>query len=178
MTFGLRFREARTSQHLSQEAVGERLGVSKATVSSWELDKKLPECERLPAIRTALSCSLDWLFGDTAAAMRVNESAPPVYLSQEMKPADLTMAIQLANEKIASAGLAPNPEQYGQFVLRLYDVLEGGLPNADLLDLRSGKLLDTSTGDSNGRPASEATSESHGTTQPAVQHGRKAGRKS
>ncbi len=56
--------------------------------------------------------------------------------SQDMSATDLSMAIQLANEKIAASGLAPTPEQYGKFVLLLYQVLVGGLPDAEIHDFR------------------------------------------
>jgi hypothetical protein len=95
-----------------------------------------------------------------------------------MQPADLSMAIQLANEKIAAAGLAPTPEEYGALVLHLHDLLADGLATADLYDIRSGRLANSSTGDDgNDSPASQATGQGQRTAQPAAQHGGKARRK-
>lgn len=175
--FGQRLRTAREAAGLSQDAVALEMSISKGAVSLWENSKTFPQLETFMGLCRLYRQSADsLLFGESPVTMRVADDRP-VYGSQDMKPADLSMAIQLANEKIASAGLAPTPEQYGQFVLQLYDVLEGGLPNADVLDLRSGKLLDTSTGESHDTPASEATGQGQRTAKPAVQHAGKARRK-
>lgn len=97
--------------------------------------------------------------------------------SQDLSPADLSMAVQLANEKIASAGLAPTQEQYGEFVLLLHDLLVDGLPTADVHDIRSGKLRHSTSGDRHVGTEVQATSESPGAAVPAVHHAGKAGRK-
>jgi transcriptional regulator with XRE-family HTH domain len=97
--------------------------------------------------------------------------------SQDLSPADLSMAVQLANEKIASAGLAPTQEQYGEFVLLLHDLLVDGLPTADVHDIRSGKLLHSTSGDRHVGTEVQATRESPGAAVPAVHHAGKAGRK-
>lgn len=41
--------------------MAERLGVSKTTVSAWELDKTMPELAKLPMIRDMVKVSLDSL---------------------------------------------------------------------------------------------------------------------
>ncbi len=42
MGFGNSLFQARTKSGLSQEAVAERLGVGRQTISKWELDETLP----------------------------------------------------------------------------------------------------------------------------------------
>ena len=59
---GKRIREARQVQKLSQEQLGEKLGVSFQAVSSWETGKFIPDSEHLTALAKTLDISLDALF--------------------------------------------------------------------------------------------------------------------
>ena len=43
MTLGNNFYTARKKQGLSQEEVAEKFGVSRQTISKWELDETLPD---------------------------------------------------------------------------------------------------------------------------------------
>lgn len=61
---GGRIRAARLAKGLSQEQLGERLGVSFQAVSSWETGKFIPDAEHLPALSRALDLSLDALFAE------------------------------------------------------------------------------------------------------------------
>lgn len=116
--------------------------------------------------------------GLIAAFTGAPPSAGVAGASQDLSPADLSMAIQLANEKIAAAGLAPSPAEYGELVVHLHDLLVGGLAHADLHDLRTGKLVDSITGgDSDVSTASETAGEGRRTAESAVQYGGKARRK-
>ena len=49
-TLGLRIQAGRKAAGLSQEALGERLGVSRQAVSKWESDAAIPELENLFAM--------------------------------------------------------------------------------------------------------------------------------
>ena len=48
-TLGRRIQEARKAAGLSQESLGERLGVSRQAVSKWESDASVPDLENLIA---------------------------------------------------------------------------------------------------------------------------------
>ena len=62
--FGARIRAARNAKGLSQEVVGERMGVKKATVSTWEKGTRTLKHHDLAALCTLLSISADeLLFG-------------------------------------------------------------------------------------------------------------------
>ena len=61
---GDRIRAARMAKGLSQEQLGEQLGVSFQAVSTWEQGKCLPDSDRLPALSKALDLSLDSLFAE------------------------------------------------------------------------------------------------------------------
>ena len=50
MTLGNRIQEIRIQAGLSQEAFGEKIGVTRQTVSKWELDQVYPEIEKIVLI--------------------------------------------------------------------------------------------------------------------------------
>ncbi len=49
---------------LSQEALAERLGVSRQAVSKWETGEAMPETGKLAALAAALGVSVDWLLSE------------------------------------------------------------------------------------------------------------------
>lgn len=63
MTTGQRIAQKRKEQGLSQEALGEQLGVSRQSVYKWESDTALPEIDKLVALSRLFSVSLGWLLG-------------------------------------------------------------------------------------------------------------------
>lgn len=58
-----RILEERSRNHLTQEELARRLGVSKAAVSKWECGQSLPDIALLPQIASLFSVTLDDLFG-------------------------------------------------------------------------------------------------------------------
>ena len=77
MSLGESIRERRKSLGLTQEALGEKLGMAPQTVSKWERDESMPDAALLPGLADALRTSLDRLFerktteyADAAAAAR------------------------------------------------------------------------------------------------------------
>lgn len=67
-TFGQRLRTAREAHGYSQEQVGDAVGVTKATISKWELGKGEPSLAGLAALRSLLNTSLDELVCGVATA--------------------------------------------------------------------------------------------------------------
>ena len=63
MTIGERIAQKRKEQNLSQEALGEALGVSRQSISKWESNNALPEIEKLIAMSRLFSVSVGWLLG-------------------------------------------------------------------------------------------------------------------
>lgn len=61
MTLGNNFYTARKKQGLSQEDVAEKLGVSRQTISKWELDETLPDINQSKKLAAAYKVSLDEL---------------------------------------------------------------------------------------------------------------------
>lgn len=61
---GERIKAARAAKGMTQDALGEKLGVSFQAVSSWETGKYLPDCDHLPALSRVLDLSVDALLDE------------------------------------------------------------------------------------------------------------------
>lgn len=61
MTLGQRIQAGRTALELSQEALGERLGVSRQAVSKWEADAAVPDTDKLIALSRLFGVTLNQL---------------------------------------------------------------------------------------------------------------------
>ena len=70
MTLGQRTAQKRKELGLSQEALGEQLGVSRQSIYKWESGTALPEIEKLIALSKLFGVSVGWLLG-------VEEDAAP-----------------------------------------------------------------------------------------------------
>ena len=62
-TLGGRIQAGRKAAGLSQEALGERLGVSRQAVSRWEADAAVPELEKLIAMSRLFGVTVGALLG-------------------------------------------------------------------------------------------------------------------
>lgn len=85
MTLGQRIQEHRTRLGLSQEGLGERLGVSRQAVSKWEADASLPDTDKLIALAKLFGLTLDELLqlntlpqsdGEPPAPLPSTQAAP------------------------------------------------------------------------------------------------------
>ncbi|MDE6662525.1 MAG: helix-turn-helix domain-containing protein [Lachnospiraceae bacterium] len=65
MTLGEKIFKLRTERGLSQETFGDKLGVSRQSVSKWETDQSLPELEKIIALSEFFGVSTDYLLKDT-----------------------------------------------------------------------------------------------------------------
>jgi len=63
LTLGKRIAERRKLLGLSQEALGEKLGVSRQAISKWESDGTVPELDKLIALSKLFGISVGWLLG-------------------------------------------------------------------------------------------------------------------
>lgn len=68
MTLGETIRTLRKKAGLSQEALAEKLGVSRQAVSKWENDNGMPETEKLITMAKLFDTSLDDLIGEEKSA--------------------------------------------------------------------------------------------------------------
>ena len=76
MTMGQRIALKRKELGLSQEGLGERLGVSRQAIYKWESDAALPEIEKLVNLSREFSVSVDWLLGEEDETAEQRELTP------------------------------------------------------------------------------------------------------
>ncbi len=73
MTLGNSLYNARKARGLSQEAVAERLGVSRQTISKWELDETLPDICQAKKLSSLYQVTLDELIDFDAEANQIKD---------------------------------------------------------------------------------------------------------
>ena len=64
MSVGQNILDLRKKNGLSQEQLGEKVNVTRQTISNWELDETTPNTEQLKALSKALDVSVDELIGN------------------------------------------------------------------------------------------------------------------
>ena len=99
MTVGQRIAQKRKELGLSQEGLGEKLGVSRQAIYKWESDATLPEIEKLVTLSRIFSVPVGWLLG-------VEEDASP---RKEAWDGELTEAQRKMVEEIVTRYLAARP---------------------------------------------------------------------
>ena len=116
MTVGQRIAQKRKELGLSQEALGERLGVSRQAIYKWESDAALPEIEKLVNLSREFYVSIDWLLGEgdeakelTPEQLRMVEEIVGRYLAA--RPPEHTVILRETVEAEPAGGGedAPNP---------------------------------------------------------------------
>lgn len=97
MTTGQRITEKRKALGLTQEALGNELGVSRQTVYKWESDGGLPEIEKLVALSRRFGVTVGWLLGVEDAP----ETAPAPE-SPELTERQLQMVEEIVDRYLAA----------------------------------------------------------------------------
>ena len=64
MDLGSKILQLRKKQNLSQEKLGEKVGLTRQTISNWELNITLPDTKQLIALSQTLLVSIDELVGN------------------------------------------------------------------------------------------------------------------
>lgn len=124
MTIGQRIAQCRKQLGISQEALGEKLDVSRQAISKWEGDAALPEIDKLIALSRLFGVTVGWLLG-------VEEPSP-----QEQEP--LTEAQLNAMEQLIKTYAAPaHQEKKGNKTPLVLSVLALILSAATLLSCLS-----------------------------------------
>ena len=110
MTLGQRTAQKRKELGLSQEALGEQLGVSRQSIYKWESGTALPEIEKLIALSKLFGVSVGWLLG-------VEEDAAPAQDSSgELTEQQLRMVQEIVDRYLA-AQPKPKPRRRWPWVL-------------------------------------------------------------
>ena len=113
MTLGQRIAQKRKELGLSQESLGEELGVSRLSIYNWECDTTLPEIDKLIALSRRFGVSVGWLLG----VEETEEKAPvsqPAEESGDLSEAQLKMV-----EEIVGRYLAAQPKPKARKWLRV-----------------------------------------------------------
>ena len=63
MTLGQRIQELRKGLGLSQEELGEKMGVSRQAISKWEGDQTIPELDKLISLSKLFGLTVGQLLG-------------------------------------------------------------------------------------------------------------------
>lgn len=73
MNLGENLFQARKKKGLSQEAVAEKLGVSRQTISKWETDETLPDIQQAKKLAVLYGLTLDELIEFNADVQEIQE---------------------------------------------------------------------------------------------------------
>ena len=91
-----RIAQKRKELGLSQEGLGEQLGVSRQAIYKWESDASLPEIDKLITLSKIFSVSVGWLLGVEEAP---SPAEPP---SGELTEAQLQMVQEIVDRYLAA----------------------------------------------------------------------------
>jgi len=103
LTMGQRIAECRKKLGLSQEALGEKMGVSRQAISKWEADGAVPEIDKLIVLSKLFSVSVGWLLGVEEAK---DEGTQPE-ISEELlrKIEEIVLRYRPKKEKLSTKNL-------------------------------------------------------------------------
>ncbi len=90
MSFGSRIKEARKNKHLTQEQLGEMIGVAKSTVTGYEKGTSHPDEGKIISLMSVLNVDANYLWQDDIPAhSHVRRSLSPAELAHIKKYRDL-----------------------------------------------------------------------------------------
>lgn len=95
MTVGQRIAQKRKELALTQEQLGEQLGVSRQAIYKWESDAALPEVEKLVALSRLFRVPVGWLLG-------VEESVGAEQATAELTEEQLRMVQEIVDRYLAA----------------------------------------------------------------------------
>ena len=101
MTMGQRIALKRKELGLSQEGLGERLGVSRQAIYKWESDAALPEIEKLVNLSREFSVSVGWLLGEEDGTAE----------KPELTPEQLRMVEEIGGRYLAALPTETSPKE-------------------------------------------------------------------
>ena len=108
MTLGERIAQKRKELGLSQEALGEKLCVSRQSIYKWESDTALPEIEKLVALSALFEVSVGWLLG-----VEAESEAPEEEDDGQLNETQIKMVEEIVNRYLAAQ---PQPKKTKRWV--------------------------------------------------------------
>lgn len=112
MTVGQRIAQKRKELGLSQEGLGEQLGVSRQAIYKWESDASLPEIDKLITLSKIFSVPVGWLLGVE------EDEGPSLSQDQEQLVEDVLSRYQAARPE-------PHKSVWDQWSVRILFALCG-----------------------------------------------------
>lgn len=122
MTIGQRIALKRKEQNLSQEALGERLGVSRQSVYKWESDAALPEIDKFVAMSRLFDVTVGWLLGveeenpqaegESAADSKAEQAGCAASDGGELNEDQLRMVQEIVDRYIAAQPKPPKKKRW------------------------------------------------------------------
>ena len=98
INFSQKLMELRRARGWSQEQLGEKLGVTRQTISKWELGQTTPELEKLAAMSDLFGITTDELINGTSPEPQIQEIKPHRFvLEYEYKSARTVRGIPLVH---------------------------------------------------------------------------------
>ncbi|MFR7590886.1 MAG: helix-turn-helix domain-containing protein [Longibaculum sp.] len=83
MDFGMKLQDLRKAKGLSQEALAEKLNVSRQAVSKWESGVGYPEMDKLILLSDLFGVTIDYLIKDQNETLIQNEQESKYFMSHE-----------------------------------------------------------------------------------------------
>lgn len=108
MTIGQRVGQKRKELGLSQEALGEQLGVSRQSIYKWESDSALPEIDKLIALSRLFGVSVGWLLGVEEPPQDDGADAESAPETGELTEAQLRMVEEIVARYTAALPQPPS----------------------------------------------------------------------
>ena len=133
MTTGQKIAARRKELELSQEALGDKLGVSRQTVYKWESDLSLPDIDKLVALSRLFQVPVGWLLGveEEPEPQSVDFSPEQMKLLEEIlgrypraEPEELTEGQRKQVEELV--GQPPKKRRRWPWVLAVLVIAVGG----------------------------------------------------
>lgn len=109
MTTGQRIASKRKELKLSQENLGEQLGVSRQSIYKWESDASLPEIDKLVSMSRLFSVSVGWLLG---VEQEKEDPAPPTENSDELTERQIKMVEEIVDRYVAAQPKPPKRRKW------------------------------------------------------------------
>lgn len=100
MTLGEKIYNLRTEKGFSQEALGEKLGVSRQSVSKWETDQSVPELDKIVTLSEVFKVSTDYLLKEKEEAYWAEEEPGVKELMREVYRRDRRSHYEYKSKKM------------------------------------------------------------------------------
>ena len=108
MLVGARLKEARKAKGITQDELGEILGLSKAAISLYESEKRNPKLETIIEMMYVLGVSADYLLG-TDVLVEVKNYNTPKY--RTLRSEEIEFIDELKKDKLIYEILFQNPKR-------------------------------------------------------------------